>query len=59
MSDKNTKITVKGVEVTFTQTKQEDYISITDIAKYKNPEAPADVIKNWLRNKNTIELLGT
>jgi len=36
----------------------ENYISITDIAKYKNPEAPADIVKNWLRSKNTIELLG-
>ena len=58
MSKKNTIIAVKGVEVTFTQTCKEDYISITDIAKYKNPDAPADIIKNWLRNKNTIELLG-
>lgn len=58
MSKGNTKIAVKGVEVTFIRTRQEDYISITDIAKYKNPDAPADVIKNWLRNKSTIELLG-
>ena len=58
MSKINTKIAVKGVEVTFSQIKQEDYISITDIAKYKNPDAPADIIKNWLRSKNTIELLG-
>jgi len=54
----NTKIAVKGVEVAFTQTHQEDYISITDIAKYKNPNAPADIIKNWLRNRSTIEFLG-
>ena len=47
-----------GVEVAFTQTKKEDFISITDIAKYKNPAAPADIIKTWLRSKNTIELLG-
>ena len=58
MSKKNTKIEVKGVEVAFTQTKKEDFISNTDIAKYKNPDAPADIIKNWLRSKNTIELLG-
>ncbi len=44
--------------VTLTQTQQEDYICITDIAKYKNPEAPRDIIKNWMRSKNTIELLG-
>ena len=58
MSKKNSKIEVKGVVVGFTKTQQEDYISITDIAKYKNPDAPRDIIKNWLRNKNTIELLG-
>jgi len=58
MSKRNSKIEVKGVEITFLQTQQEDFICITDIAKYKNPDAPADIIKNWLRSKNTIELLG-
>jgi hypothetical protein len=58
MSKKNKKIEVKGVEVTFTKANQQDFVSITDIAKYKNPDAPADIIKNWLRSKNTIELLG-
>ncbi|MEA3495089.1 MAG: KilA-N domain-containing protein [Bacteroidota bacterium] len=58
MSKKNTKIEVKGVEVAFTRTKQEDFICITDIAKFKNPDAPRDIIKNWMRSKNTIELLG-
>jgi hypothetical protein len=58
MKSKNSKIAVKGVEITFLQTNQQDYICITDIAKFKNPEAPADIIKNWLRTKNTIELLG-
>ena len=37
---------------------KEDYISLTDIARYKNPEFPADVIKNWLRLRNTVEFLG-
>ncbi len=58
MANSNTKLEVKGVEIAFTQIKQSDFISITDIAKYKNPEAPRDIIKNWLRTKNTIELLG-
>ncbi|MEA3362279.1 MAG: KilA-N domain-containing protein [Thermodesulfobacteriota bacterium] len=58
MSKKNTKIEVKGIEVTFVQTQQEDFICITDIAKFKNPDAPRDIIKNWMRSKNTIELLG-
>ncbi len=35
-----------------------DYICITDIAKQKNPIEPKDVIKNWMRLKNTLEYLG-
>ncbi|MCF6271256.1 MAG: KilA-N domain-containing protein [Melioribacteraceae bacterium] len=58
MNKRKIKIEVKGVEVAFIKTNEKDFISITDIAKYKNSEAPADIIKNWLRNKNTIELLG-
>ena len=34
-----------------------DYISLTDLARYKNPIEPKDVIKNWLRTKSTIEFL--
>jgi len=52
------KINVIGKEITIIQKEKEDFISITDIAKYKNPDAPADIVKNWLRSKNTIELLG-
>lgn len=35
-----------------------DFMSLTDIAKTKNPDAPTDIIKNWLRAKSTIEFLG-
>ena len=35
-----------------------DFLSLTDIAKYKNKEAPNDIIKNWLRTRNTMEYLG-
>lgn len=55
---KNAIIDVRGLKVGFMQSEQKDYICITDIAKYKNPEAPIDIIKNWIRSKNTIELLG-
>ncbi len=48
------KINVLNQEVRF----KEDYISLTDIARYKNPDEPKDVVKNWLRNKSTIEFLG-
>ena len=52
------KINVLDKDVMLYSVKTENYISITDIAKYKNPAAPADIVKNWLRSKNTIELLG-
>lgn len=52
------KITIDGTQVTLIQSDLEDFVSLTDIAKRKNPEAPADIVKNWLRSKNTIELLG-
>lgn len=31
---------------------------MTDIARYRNPDAPADIVKNWLRSRSTIEFLG-
>ena len=55
---KNEKIDVQGVGVTIFQKENNDYLSLTDIARYKNPHEPKDVIKNWMRNKNTIEFLG-
>jgi len=52
------ELIVKDVNINFFSQKEEDFISLTDIARYKNAEAPADVVKNWLRTKNTIEFLG-
>jgi len=53
------KIYAKGTEIAIiSKSKAEDYISITDIAKYVNSESPADVVKNWMRNRSTIEFLG-
>ena len=51
-------INVKGSEVTFYSQNQDDFISLTDIARYKNPDFPKDVVKNWMRNINTVEYLG-
>jgi len=56
---KKEKIIVKGTEITiFFKPDNRDYICITDIARYKNPIEPKDVVKNWLRNRSTIEFLG-
>ncbi len=52
------KISVQGKEITIFNKKEEDYISLTDIAKYRNKDTPADIVKNWMRSKSTIELLG-
>jgi len=50
-------IEVNGIEVVIFFQKEEDYISLTSIAKYKNDRTD-DIIKNWLRNRMTIEFLG-
>lgn len=58
MPKKQSKLTVQGTEIALYSIEQNDYISITDIAKHRNSDAPADVVKNWLRNRSTIEFLG-
>lgn len=52
------RITVRGTEIAVIRRGDEDYISLTDIAKSRNPDHPDDLIRNWLRNRNTLELLG-
>ena len=53
-----TKIDVKGTSVTVISGGTDDYISLTDIARYKNSDHTDDLIRNWLRNRNTLEFLG-
>jgi hypothetical protein len=52
------KIDVKGTSVTVISGGSDDYISLTDIARYKDSERTDYIIQNWLRNRNTIEFLG-
>ncbi len=52
------KIITKGINVYTFQRNETDYISLTDMARYKNPLEPKDVVKNWMRNYSTIEFLG-
>ncbi len=60
MSKKNKKIEVNGVSISIFQTNTNDYISLTDIAKSKEGDSrAADIIKNWIRNRGTIEFIGT
>lgn len=55
---KHSTIEVKGTSVSLFTKERSEYISITDIARYKNPSEPKDVVKNWMRSRNTIEFLG-
>ena len=47
---------VKGSKINVVRIDGYEYISLTDLAKTQNDEAPADVVKNWLRNKETLSL---
>ena len=49
------KLTVLEQEISIIK---DDYISLTDIAKYKDSQEANEIIRNWLRNRNTIEFLG-
>ena len=60
MTKKSSKIIVQDVPITIMNTDQSDYISLTDMAKARTDASrAADVIKNWLRSRSTLEFLGT
>jgi hypothetical protein len=52
------KIEVKGVTIAILSASSKDFISLTDIAKYKNLERSDYVLQNWMRNRSTIEFMG-
>ena len=57
---KTSIMNVQGIEIALTTINEEDFICITDIVKAKGGDArAADIIKNWVRNRSTIEFLGT
>ena len=56
---KKDSLSAKGLSIqVYTEDFMNDYISLTDIARYKSDE-PSDVIKNWMRRKDTLEFLGS
>lgn len=61
MSERIKKDTIhaKGIDISvYTKDFENEFISLTDIARYKNSEEPNVVVANWMRNRNTIEYLG-
>ena len=56
---KSDTLHVKGIDVgIYTEDYRNEYISLTDIARYRNNDDPRFAIQNWMRNRNTIEFLG-
>jgi hypothetical protein len=56
--NKKSQITVQGTAISIVSQKSEDYLCLTDIARFKDPKRTDYLIGNWLRNRNTIEYLG-
>ena len=55
---KNSKIILSGIEVFIYKDKQEDYISLTDIARHRDTERSDYILQNWMRNRSAIEFIG-
>jgi hypothetical protein len=55
---KKSVIEVQGTDITFLSKSEADFISLTDIARYRNSQEPFSIINNWMRSRNTIEFLG-
>ncbi len=53
-----TTIEVNGHSIAIQNRDKQDYISLTDIARYRNSQEPFAVINNWMRSRSTIEFLG-
>ena len=51
-------IEVRGTPITVLSQDDQDFISLTDIARHRNSQEPSAVIQNWMRGRSTIEFLG-
>ena len=55
---KNSKIEVKGTEIIIYKENEQDFISLTDIARFRDAERSDYILQNWMRNRSTIEFMG-
>lgn len=55
---KNNQVEVKGININYKKIDEKDYISLTDLARYANPQEPKVPILTWIRNKDVISFLG-
>jgi hypothetical protein len=58
MSKANRQIEVLDTSVNVARMQDADFISLTDIARHRNKDRSDDLIRNWVRNRNTLEFLG-
>jgi len=58
MSKSTSKIIVQEREITILSSNREEFISLTDIARYRNSAEPFSIINNWMRSRSTIEFIG-
>ena len=58
VNNKISTLKVREQDISILYNKDEEYISLTDIARIKNIFEPKDVVKNWFRNRSTVEYLG-
>jgi hypothetical protein len=54
-----TKLNVNELEIVLYKQNEEEYISLTDMAKFRDSERTNYIIQNWMRTRNTIEFLRT
>ena len=52
------EVIVKGININYKKINEKDYISLTDLARYANPQEPKVPILTWIRNKDVISFLG-
>jgi hypothetical protein len=55
---KNKKINVQGFDIVLYESNNEDYISLTDLARHRDAERSDYILQNWMRNRSTIEFIG-
>ena len=58
MNWKNREIEVLDTLVKVSRIAEEDFISLTDIARHRDTDRTDDLVRNWIRNRNTVEFLG-
>jgi len=56
--EKRSTLEVQGLAISIISRHSQDYISLTDIARYRDSQEPFSIINNWMRSRSTIEFLG-